>query len=1038
MLRWVKKQVETRQKVYGKTENRTIEEINYLNNKKPWIKLASSVKVKDKGVQKLRTAGLGEYGTGRKLAKNFILFNGSSNINEGLSNGFRSGIGDNNNAYGVGGTDFGYKPMPGIESISVTTKGSYGSLKEASVKILAYNKQQFDIIELLYLRLGYSVLLEFGNNIYLDNGGNVKQIGETITDTNWFNNSFTSTNVQENILKVQEEILKYKKKYVGNYEGILGKISNYNWEITKDGVYKIDLTIVTYGELINGFFINNKKVFPNDGEIGKSLAAGLIGKAVSFFSGLFGGEEEPDPPEIPDIDRKFLKNAKDVTDINGLLYMFYDSLYNAGGGGHSSRSNIGDPWKYYTKNINKDDFLLSKSKPADIFDIKTVGSADDSKGEGFTDDKYISLGFYLEVLNRFTLGFIGKGTKDLTGISPNADSTNGPVLFDNSQDTFFCNTNFYQISGDPTVCLIKNDGAPANVISESKYRTFKKTKNGVLVGDIMNIYLQMNYLAELCYNAAKNDQGKIGVKQHLEEILNKVSESLGGLNKLKLRCDENTGKLYIFDENPMPGRNKIVDLINKGSNEPKPVEFLVYGFTNEKGSFVRDFGIKSTIDNNLAATITIGKNSTGITNGYDATAFSNWNQGLEDIVMPTLIVSSQKATNLADLQSSLEKKITSLSTLANKLYKNDEKVKLKYTEQTKNVLREVVQLEQALIAATANNKNSSPSAGFIPISLELTMDGLAGMKIFQTYTIPTNFLPAQYEKAFDFIIKKYTHEVNNSVWTTKLESISIPADLSKIPTEPLFKMSASKLAEIVSETENEIADAEFESQQTLYDSRAKTQGGVGGIIAGQVIAAPSVSGGAKSFAPAVASAASVVSAPKGNTMPLIDEQWQMTIATWLPYDKVWIEQNNERVTYNSKPQTNRGGRAHGGIDVGVPGSLTAQLISPIGGKFVLGSQPNKPDGTPVGFGPQYPQIHATWNGRSIIVFMGHTNAIAPGLVDGAIVKAGDYVATQGTEGKSDGPHLHLDVRYQEGGTWYYLDVNRWLNSLPIPDNAYRT
>ena len=346
----------------------------------------------------------------------------------------------------------------------------------------------------------------------------------------------------------------------------------------------------------------------------------------------------------------------------------------------------------------------------------------------------------------------------------------------------------------------------------------------------MNIYLQMNYLAELCYNAAKNKDSKITVKDHIETVLNAVSESLGGLNRLKVKCDENTGKLYIFDENPIPGRRLITDYINPGANNPKPVEFLVYGFEGDRGSFVRDFGIKSKIDNSLSTMITIGKNRTGITSGYDSTPFANWNEGLEDTVMPSLIVATQNSTDLESYKEEYKEKLNSLSTLANKLYKNDEKVKLKYTSQTKNVLREVVMAEQSVHAAEKKQTGgSSPLAGFLPISLELTIDGLSGMKVFQTYTVPNSFLPAAYPKAFDFILKKYSHNVTKDGWTTKFESFSIPSPQEEPLDEPWYKMDASTLASIISEAEQEKNDAEFAAQTSLFDSRAAVRGGVQGV-----------------------------------------------------------------------------------------------------------------------------------------------------------------------------------------------------------------
>ena len=49
MYKWTKKAILNRQKILGKSTDRTPEEINYINNRRPWIKMASSVKVTDEG-----------------------------------------------------------------------------------------------------------------------------------------------------------------------------------------------------------------------------------------------------------------------------------------------------------------------------------------------------------------------------------------------------------------------------------------------------------------------------------------------------------------------------------------------------------------------------------------------------------------------------------------------------------------------------------------------------------------------------------------------------------------------------------------------------------------------------------------------------------------------------------------------------------------------------------------------------------------------------------------------------------------------------
>ena len=54
--------------------------------------------------------------------------------------------------------EFGIVPMPGIESVDVKAL-ERGSIRRATVTLKAYNKEQFDIIDILYLRLGYTLLL---------------------------------------------------------------------------------------------------------------------------------------------------------------------------------------------------------------------------------------------------------------------------------------------------------------------------------------------------------------------------------------------------------------------------------------------------------------------------------------------------------------------------------------------------------------------------------------------------------------------------------------------------------------------------------------------------------------------------------------------------------------------------------------------------------------------------------------------------------------------------------------------------------------
>jgi hypothetical protein len=145
--------------------------------------------------------------------------------------------------------------MPGIESADIKTL-TRGSLKKATVKLTANNKQQFDIIDLLYMRLGYTVLLEWGNSIYTTNGLDKEILRNTLIEDMFFNVSKGS------YLDMLNPIETLREKYKGNYDALLGKISNFNWTFNPDGSYSIELTIISLGDVIESLKSNiaiNKK-----------------------------------------------------------------------------------------------------------------------------------------------------------------------------------------------------------------------------------------------------------------------------------------------------------------------------------------------------------------------------------------------------------------------------------------------------------------------------------------------------------------------------------------------------------------------------------------------------------------------------------------------------------------------------------------------------------------------------------------------------------------------------------------------------------
>ena len=352
---YVQNQINARQTLHGSGVGhtgtlRTDKQINLLNSNTSWIKLASGVSIS--GSNRLTEIGLPTNLIGMGLAKNNILFSGISKISSQTVNkesytqleqreGFLPR--DANSSYTYG--SFGFSPMPGIHSADIKTL-TRGSLKKATVKLTANNKQQFDIIDLLYMRLGYTVLLEWGNSIYTTDGFDKEILRNTLIEDMFFN-----TESNGSYLEMLEPIKDKRIEYNGNYDALLGKVSNFNWSFNTDGSYDIELTIISLGDVIESLKSN----------------LSVDSKTQEFFNDLTTTTADPatDPPEET-IDEE--ETQTDIITAMLAIYKFVNKEKNDGTDLSITTSQATDP----IKNIGH--FLANsqEGESADTIKNKTI------------------------------------------------------------------------------------------------------------------------------------------------------------------------------------------------------------------------------------------------------------------------------------------------------------------------------------------------------------------------------------------------------------------------------------------------------------------------------------------------------------------------------------------------------------------------------------------------------------------------------------------------------------------------------------------
>ena len=160
---WVKKQIDTRQTALGENSNIDEKYLRFYNAKTPFLRLASSVDLTNKGsngatlkesVQKklIKSGVSSELIAGDKLARNLILQGGvvsagSEDSFSGLQAGLNNQTSPFNGAYGWGGiSERGYVPMPGLTDANVTYYNN-GALSKTVINVRCFSKSQFQLLD---------------------------------------------------------------------------------------------------------------------------------------------------------------------------------------------------------------------------------------------------------------------------------------------------------------------------------------------------------------------------------------------------------------------------------------------------------------------------------------------------------------------------------------------------------------------------------------------------------------------------------------------------------------------------------------------------------------------------------------------------------------------------------------------------------------------------------------------------------------------------------------------------------------------------
>jgi murein DD-endopeptidase MepM/ murein hydrolase activator NlpD len=940
----VQDQIRARQKAIAV---RTPGSIQYYNSRNAWIRMTSAVNVNGSD----------------DLAKKHILQGGIL-----FNNKLRSGIGNTGNeSYSTsspgGNTNrLGIRPMPGITGIDVKSKSAYGSLREVTVNYLAWDIRQLEDLELLYMRPGYSVLIEWGWTPYLDNNGVLQN------NINFYPDFFKPGKTKEEIWEETHD----KSAKDGNYEAMYGFVKNYSWSARADGGYDCTTTIISIGEILESLKINygafDTSLSNKQGVFGTSLSAPQSTERIiggGTLAGVPAVSSTSAPPTNP-IANYYSQNI--VAGICAeLRYILTSNPISSGEGAYTVENPKNRSIKY--------NFLKF------VVDVKNSESDNNSPSSA---QIYITLDSFAQILNNHVLL---KGTNDQGNGEPIVKISTK----DRDNNDLLCLGNIFQVSTDPTVCFIINKAYenPQDTLGITgreegsfsyiqKIMGFKNTQNYFYnndfkdkqLGIIGNIYVNLDFLINLATNnnlasQDKKEKNDIAVFDYLKNVMSGINTAIGNLANFDIHVDPTNSIARIIDVN-------YVDTKSRQEAYDQAFLFEMQKVGPASGSVIRNYKLESQIFPEQSTIVAIGAQVQGGALGSNSNTLIDFNKNLTDRIIPKKEAPS--SINSTDPQKEIQEKAVSLVTNIKSIIQfltdltpgwltgneYDANNKSKYA----NALKDIINFY--LSYTSVNTKNR----GIIPTKLSLETDGIGGIIIGNLFRIPNEILPKGYKgndanttesvgARIGYTVTGLGHSIQNNDWVTRIDSQFIVLD------EPKGSLTTEQFLELAKEINKIASTGNIENlNQALQIKIAPTTTSSGDL-----------------------------------NYPIVGS-YRLTSPSLTP---------------RTNPVTGEFQAIHGGSDLAVP--INTPVYAVDDGIVEYAGQQNLlsiRDGAGI-----YVRIRHTGNFNGKTTLSMHLNSAA--VAKGVKVKKGQIIGYSGNTGSSTGPHLHFEIR--ESATQTKLKVS---------------
>jgi len=662
---------------------RTNDDILYMNGKTGWIKLTSGVNV----------------GGSSDLAQKYVMVGGVKG---------RTGTDTYSNFTGESGK--GFRPMPGITAVQINSLGQFGQLKEATVTFNCWDRSQITELELLFMRPGFTALLEWGHSIYAKSETDIVKTPQTI-------GSFFNTGTTKEQLYNEIKELRSKSGY--NYEGMFGFIKNFSWTYRQDGGYDCTTSLISIGEIMESLTIDvdTASVTTTTDTAG---GAGTIVPATMLQDVIKTIRETDAVGAWTAIQLKFPKFATKFETVNG-----YSGLNVANLPLNSVR-------------------IAGKSQPP-------------KAGDKFV---YISLKSFCALVN--TLLIVDNNKKNVIRLNTNITPIGG-----GNTPTCRFRTYKFHTSSDPAVCILMTEGSKNWSYNEDLVNALRKNIEGS-TDEILNIYVNVNLLegamTSLVDNKEKSERTLLNLFQ---PIFSEINDVLGGINDIGFQYEEDEFTYYIVDRK-VQVETKDLPILNVTGLKSTVTQF---NFTTKLSPAITTMCAISAqagaADVGLEAGALLRWNE-----GLQDRIISKKSIQTEEPDQPAPSETAPALTPEQERKQQQKDRRTKINDALRQVYNTQvydkeaiEAARTAYTQYSTNYVQ--------FYAEDGENSTNAGPAGIIPFQVGIEMDGISAIKIGQAFKINEGIMPKKYDGVVGFIVTGIDHSITGNRWVTNLKAQTI-------------------------------------------------------------------------------------------------------------------------------------------------------------------------------------------------------------------------------------------------------------------------